>query len=81
MPRDVLVERSAKSERLIGTEGGAMDHAIAFLGKEGKFIFYFCFITLQSKFLRLITKNNTSMIGDLILTPYFIELMTKVLLN
>lgn len=35
IPREVLVERSAKSERLIGTEGGAMDHAIAFLGKEG----------------------------------------------
>ncbi|XP_063986115.1 N-acetylgalactosamine kinase [Diachasmimorpha longicaudata] len=35
LARDVLATQSAKAERLIGTEGGGMDHAIAFLAQKG----------------------------------------------
>ncbi|XP_011313985.1 N-acetylgalactosamine kinase [Fopius arisanus] len=35
LAKDILATQSAKAERLIGTEGGGMDHAIAFLAQQG----------------------------------------------
>lgn len=40
MTKEEMATISAKAERYIGTQGGGMDQAIAFLGKAGEKISY-----------------------------------------